>query len=837
MKNIQWKQALPYLGAIAGFVVLALVYFSPQLSGKVLDTHDFKQWYGSAEEGRTHYEETGELALWTNSQFGGMPAYYVFMRYPSNIIRTIKPIFTFGIDRPAGYFIMAMLTSFILGLALRMKPPAAIFLAIAYSFTSYLFVITAAGHFAKTNALSYLPGILAGMILIYRGKAWIGAAVTALFFCLELIAIHPQMTYYFAVFFLVPYVVYEAILQVKDGQLKQFVIRSFIIGGALLIGLLPNASQLWITKEYSTYSTRGKSELTMKGGESTSGLDKSYILNWSNGIGETWSLMMANAKGGASGVIAENKTAMAAVPQRFKPVMSSVDQYWGDQPFTGGPMYSGALVVFLFVLGAFVVRNRLKWVIIGATLITVLLSMGSNLMGLSEFFIDYFPLYNKFRAVVSIQTVAHFCLPLMAALFLSELYQNPKLLQEKWSIPNLKAPYTKHHAMWLAFLFTGGFAFAFWLMPTTFFDFFKDGEMNRYMSQLQGAGWSGGHIDQFLGAVESARVALFKADALKAAVLCALGAGLLWAINKDKLKVGTGILIFAGITLVDLWMVNRTYLNDSNFVAERKRDQPFPKQPANEAILQDKDLDYRVLNLSVSTFNETGTSFFHKSIGGYHGAKMKKYQELIEYQISGEIQQLGSALNNARSMSDLNNALASANVLNALNTKYIIANPGSQPIKNEFANGNAWFVDRVELVPTADEEIERIGNVNLKTTAVVRDIYRDKVGQTSSGQIELIGYEPDHLTYKSSASGDGLVVFSEVYYPVGWEVTIDGEKAQMIPVDYTLRGLQVPAGEHSIEFQFRPSSYYTGEKLALVGSFLMLIVFVGGIVQGLRKEN
>lgn len=841
MKNIDWKKLAPYLGVIAFFFAITIAYFTPQLSGKVLDTHDQKQWAGGAQESMNFYQETGELPLWSNSMFGGMPAYYVFMKYPSNIIRyNVAPILQFGIDRPAGYILTALVCFFVLTIVLKVKPLIGLVGAIGYAFSSYMFVITAAGHFAKTNALSYLPAILAGLIIIYKHKKYIyGAAFTGLVFALELIANHPQMTYYFIVFFIAPYVAYRLICAIRAKELKSFFISSLVAGGALLSGVLPNASQLMVTQEYAQYSTRGSSELTLKGDDQTNGLDKSYILGWSNGIGETWSLMIPNAKGGASGVIAENDKAMSAVDSRFRQAMSGVDQYWGDQPFAGGPMYSGAIIIFLFVFGLLAIRNKFKWVIVFSAVATIMLSWGSNFMALSDFFIEKFPLYSKFRAVASIQTVAHFCIPLMGVLLLKEISDEENFFDKKMSLFGKESKFSNLQALYAAFVLTGGLALLFAIIPTTFFEFFKTGEVERYMEQLKGAGWSAGDMNNLLDNIEAARVAIFTADAWRSFFFILVGGAIIFLYAKKKMSLNILVGALAILVLVDLWTVDKAYLNDDNFVSESKVDVPFPKTPANDFILKDSDPDFRVLNVSVSTFNESSTSAWHKSLGGYSGVKMKNYQEMVEYHISKEINQLKIGLGQARTMADVNKILKNTQVINALNTKYIIVNPQNQPLLNSQAFGNAWFVKGLKVVETADDEILGINDVDLSNIAIVRAKQKDKLPLTgyTNGEIELIDYKPNHLTYESKNKGDGFAVFSEIYYPIGWDVTIDKKPADMKKVNYFLRGLFIPEGNHTIEFKFHPDSYYQGEKISLAGSIIVLLLCMGAIVNFVRNNE
>lgn len=833
-----WKRILPYVAIVVGFVAISMAYFTPQLSGKRLDTHDSMQWRGSSEEARQHYEETGEYAFWTNSQFGGMPTYYVYLHYPNNFFRPVVNALIFTIDRPASYVILAMICFFLLGNALGANKYLSAVMAVLYAFNSYLFVITEAGHFAKTTSLAFLPALLAGIIFTYKRKYYLGFALTALVFCFELIAKHPQMTYYFVVFLMVPYGIYELVKAVKSKQIKQFLISSAVAAGALIVGLLPNFSQLWVTQEYSKYSTRGKSELTIKGEDQTTGLDKSYILSWSNGIAETFSLMVPDIKGGASGRLSESDAAMDAVSPKFRQVMGSVDKYWGNQPFVGGPMYSGALVVFLFVLGLFLVKSPVKWPFLFAAIITTALSWGNNLMWLSDWFIEHFPLYNKFRAVASIQTVTHYCLPVIALLAVKELQQNQESLNQPLRLFGKELKLERKNALWLAFAFTGGLSLLFALMPDVFFSFFKDGEMQRLMNQLQGAGWAGRDIDGLLDNIQAAREAILTQDAWRSFFFILIGGVAAFLFVRKTLSFYSFLAVIGVAGLIDLWMVNKNYLNDEDFTVEREVMEPFQKAPANNFIEQNEGLNDRVLNLSVSTFNETGTSYFHKSIGGYSGVKLKRYQEMVEFHISDEIAKLRQGIQNVSTQQDLNQLLAQLDVLNALNTRFIILDPNRQPIVNTQAYGNAWFVQKIKTVSSADDEMLAINDVQLNQTAVVRDEFAEAIpANLATGSIQLTNYELDYLTYESKSSSSGLAVFSEVYYPKGWNVTIDGEPAEFIRVNYFMRGLVIPEGKHTIEWKFEPQSYKQGEQIAMVGSILLLISFVGGIGMHFKSQQ
>lgn len=834
MKNFNFKKSLPYIGVVLFFVTISLGYFYPQMQGKQLATHDAKQWKGGAKEINDTYEETGEVKLWSNSMFGGMPAYFVGIRYQNNLVaKYIKPLTTLGLERPALYIFWSLISFFLLTQVLKMKIPIGIIGSIGYAFTSYNFVILAAGHFAKVMALGYLPGILAGAILIRDKKYVLGVAVTSLFMSFEMISNHPQMTYYFFVFFIVAYFFLEFISDLKKGEFKGYLTWAVLFGTAVVLGILPSMGQLLTTQEYAKQSIRGKSELTIATNpDKTEGLDRSYITNWSGGIGETWSLLIPHAKGPGSSAISEHKTALDAVDRQFKKPMEGVSAYWGDQPFVGGPMYAGAIMMFLFVLALFVVDGMLKWSLVFATVITIMLSWGKNFPGMTNFFIDYFPMYNKFRAVVSIEIVALFAIPVLAVMALKKLYENSEVFNEPMEIFGKTLKINNEKAIFIAFGLTGGISLLFYIMPTTFFDFFKSGEYENYLSSLQGNGWQANQIDELLLNIEGARVALFKADALRTFAFITVAAGMIWAFAKSKLNASTTLYVIAALVLIDMWGVNTRYM-DVKKGFERKRDveEPFKISMADQSVQADQSPDKRVLNISASTFNETGTSYFHHSIGGYNGVKLKRYQEVIERYISGEIQVFGGGLRSAKSINDILPAFQQMPVLNMLNTKYVIYDPNSPAIQNPNAQGGAWFINDLIWVESADEEMELLGQIDLRSTAVVRNDQKDIVGEAGNGQgtISLISYDLDKLVYKSNTSSDQVAVLSEIYYPVGWKATIDGNEVPIGRANYLLRTIPVPAGEHDIELVFEPSSFYIGENIALAGSVVLILLILGSV--------
>lgn len=831
-----FKKALPYIGVVAFFAAISLMFFHPQLKGEKLATHDQKQWKGGAQENKEIKEETGEFPLWSNSMFAGMPAYYVYFPQPDNLINTyIKPIFTLGLERPALYIVWALLSFFFLAYVLKIPWPIAVMGSIGYAFSTYTFIVLEAGHFAKVVALGFLPALFAGALLIKQKKYLMGFTVTGLLMSFEITANHPQMTYYFFIFFLAIYFLLELIEQVKKKETKAFFVWAGLFAGAVVLGVLPSSTQLLTTQEYTPYSTRGQSELTAKADQAdqTTGLDRSYINMWSNGIDETWQLLIPNAKGGASGAISNNKKALEAVNPRFRQNMSGVDSYWGDQPFVGGPMYAGAVIMLLFVLGLFVLDGTLKNAIIISSVFTVVLSWGGNFSGFTDLFVDYFPMYNKFRAVASIQTVALFAIPLLATLALYKLITEKELLKQPLVIFGKKTKYTNAMALYASFILTGGIAAIFGIAPDVFFDFYKSGELQNLTSQLKSAGFNAAQTDGFLEAVETARRTLFTADAWRTFGLTAVALLILVVFSRGSIKGNMAAISMAVLVLLDMWSVNQRYVDvEAAFEPAKKVDVPFVASAADLEIQKDPT-HFRVLNVSVSTFNETGTSFFHNSMGGYSGAKLKKYQELVDNYIGNEIGQIKQGMQQVQSFEDVGNLLRDKQVLNMFNTKYIIYNPGAQPLMNQQAFGNAWFAKNIAWVESADDEMAGLGKNDLRTTAVVRRDQEAVLGGESSysgeGTITLAQYGVDEMVYSSNSSEDQLAVFSEVWYPEGWTAYIDGEVAEIARVNYTLRGLKVPAGQHEIVFEFAPSSYATGVGLAYAGSAVLLLLILGTV--------
>jgi len=852
--KINFKKYIPHAAALIIFAIVTLIYFKPLLSGKELRQDDIARHKGMSKEIADYRKENKSEPLWTNSMFGGMPAYQISTLYPNNWIAKLDNVFKLFIPLPAGYVFLYFLGFFILLLCLEVNPWLALIGGLAYGLSSYFFIILEAGHNSKANALGYLPALLGGVILLYRGKLGLGLALTTLFTAMELNANHVQISYYG--YILIGFVVLGyAITAFKKKQLPAFFKASALLVVASIIGVLPNAGNLMTTNEYGKYSTRGKSELTINANlkpnenNKTSGLDKDYATQWSYGIGETFTFLIPDFKGGASSAIGNvYPDALKKVNPDYRQQVAGSSAYFGDQPFTSGPVYIGAIIILLSVLGMFVIKNPIKWPIFFATLLTVALGWGSNFMGLTNFFMNYVPGYNKFRAVAMIMVVAELTLPLLAILAINELLKT-KNWNEKIKLSLLKREVALKRILIITVSIVGGFCLLSYLMPDIFNSFTAKGEEEQMVQQAVRAGNPEAQvrpvIAEIMPQIEMARKAIFKADALRSLIFIVLGFGALFLYFTNKLKKE---LFFAAIGLfivIDLWTVAARYLNDKSFVTKEQNLQSIvAKTPADDEILKDPALDYRVLNLTVNTFNDAQTSYYHKSIGGYHGAKLKRYAELIDFHIDRELDlfknKAGKAFANDSLLNDL---MGSLQVINMLNTKYFLIPGGDEqgniPLANKQANGNAWFVSSLKTVASADSEIVGLFNVNTKTQAIVNQKYQSELGlkstYNSGGTIKLLSYKPNNLQYESYNSQEGFAVFSEIYYPKGWNAYIDGQLKPHANVDYVLRGLNIPAGKHKIEFKFEPQSYKTGGTIALIGSILVLLTVAFGIY--LNKKN
>ena len=823
------KKCLPDVLAVLLFAVLAFAYFFPaDIEGRILYRHDASAGRGAGQEGIEYLQKTGERSRWTNALFGGMPTYQMAPSYGSTNLLT-KAVDAYHLWLPENvWFVFAYLLGFyILLRAFDFRQHLAALGSIIWAFSTYFLIIIAAGHIWKVWALAYLPPMIAGIVLAYRGRYLWGLLLTAIFTAFEINANHVQMTYYylFIILFLIIAWLVEAIQQ---KQLVRFAKATAvcIAGGA--IGLCINLSNLYHTWQYSQESMRGKSELVKKNSENqtSSGLERDYITQWSYGIGETWTLLVPNTKGGASMPLTQSEKAMEKADNEFLPIYQQLGQYWGEQPGTSGPVYVGAFVLTLFILGLFIVKGSVKWALLAATILSILLSWGRNFMGFTDFFIDYVPMYAKFRTVASILVIAEFTIPLLAMLALKKLFDEPEQMK-----PRMKY-------LGISFLLTGGIAMLFSLMPSLFFDSFISSSELRAIQTLPAE-----YIQPLIANLTEMRQAVFTADSLRSFYIILVGTGLLLSVAYGKLKKEYAVGIILVLCLVDLWTVNKRYLNDEMFVPKEEREAPQAKTQTDELILRDTALDYRVLNLASNTFNENETSFYHKSIGGYHAAKLRRYQEMIEAYINPEMQRLFSAVSEAGGDMTKVNGDSICPVLNMLNTKYFIFPlQGGQtvPIQNPYVYGNAWFVDQITYVDNANQEIEAVGKIDLRHQAVADAKFKAQLGeaavQDTASIVQITSYEPNRLTYDVNTGKGGVLVFSEIYYP-GWTATVDGEAVELGRVNYILRAIHIQPGQHQIELAFFPKSVDMTETIAYIAFALLLLVLVYVIFNQIKQKK
>ena len=825
------KKFLPDLIAILAFIVISFIYFFPAITeDRILFQHDTVAGAGAGQEAKEYYERTGERTRWTNALFGGMPTYQMSPSYDSTEPLTfVQKVYHLFLPNYVWLTFIMMLGFYILLRAFGIPAWLAGLGGIIWGFSSYFFILIAAGHIWKFITLAYIPPTIAGIVLAYRKKYLLGGIITALFMAMQILSNHVQMTYYFlfVILFMVGAFFEDAW---RKKELPQFFKATGVLIVAGLIGVSINLSNLYHTYEYSKETMRGKSELKYEGAaakQTSSGLNRDYITQWSYGIGETFSMLVPNVKGGASVPLSRSEKAMEKANPMYSSLYSQLTQYFGDQPMTSGPVYVGAFVLMLFILGCFIVKGPMKWALLGATIFSILLSWGKNFMGLTDFFIDYIPMYNKFRAVSSILVIAEFTIPLLAILTLKEILTKPELLKEK-----LKYIY-------ISFGLTGGLALLFAIAPRLFFPTYIPGNE---MVALQNA-LPADQLSPIIANLEEMRVHLFTSDAWRSFFIVTIGTLLLLAYNAKKLKATWTVAAIALLCLGDMWSVNKRYLYDEQFIPKSEQTATFRKTQTDELILQDPSLDYRVLNFAGNTFEENNTSYWHKSVGGYHAAKLRRYQEMIDHHIAKEMQAAYQEVATAGGQMDSVNA-AKFPVLNMLNTKYFIFPAGQQgqtvPIENPYTFGNAWFIDKIQYVNNANEEIDAIGQVDLQQTAIVDSKFKEALKGVNEGYkdslstIRLTSYEPNQLVYETSSPQDGIVVFSEIYYP-GWTATIDGKPADIARADYILRAMNVPAGKHTIEMRFDPQSLHITEGIAY-GAMALLLVGVIILIWIYRKK-
>ena len=821
------KKCLPDVIVVALFAVLAFAYFYPaDIEGRILYRHDSAAGKGMGQEISEYRQQTGETSRWTNSLFGGMPTYQIAPAYNSGkVLDQVANAYHLWLPDYVWYLFAYLLGFYILLRAFDFRQCLAALGSIVWAFSTYFLIIIAAGHYWKVMALAYLPPMIAGMVLAYKGKYLWAFVVTAIFAALEVQANHVQMTYYFL--FPIAFIVIAYLVDaIRDKRLAHFAKATATCAAAALVGVSLNLSNLYHTWEYSKESMRGKSELVKKNSanQTNSGLDRDYITQWSYGVDETLTLLIPNAKGGASVPMVMSETAMEHADNNYLPLYQQIGQYWGEQPGTSGPVYVGAFVMFLFVLGLFIVKGPLKWALLAATILSVLLSWGRNFMPFTDFFIDYVPMYAKFRTVASILVIAEFTIPLLAMLALKQIAERRELLTEKIKF------------VYVSLALTAGPCLLFLFFPGMF-DYVSSSEMHA-LSQFPAD-----QLQPLLHNLIEMREAVFTADCRRSLFIIIIGVFVLLLFKAGKLKTAPMAAILFVLCLGDLWIVNKRYLNDDMFVDKTQRDQPMPKSAAVDQILHDTSLDYRVLNLATNTFNENETSYYLKSIGGYHPAKLRRYQELIDAYISPEMQRLYPAI--AESQGDMTQVKGDSifPVLNMLNTKYfILPLEGGQtvPVQNPYAYGNAWIIDKVTYVDNANAELARVGKIDLRHEAVADKRFKAVLGdskkQDGESIVKLTSYAPNRLTYDVSTTKGGVIVFAENYYP-GWTALVDGKEVEIGRVNYVLRAISVTAGRHKVELSFFPKTVNTTEYIAYAAYVVILLAILLLVFLYFRKKE
>lgn len=823
-KTILTKFA-PHIAAVLLFIVISFMYFTPILEGKQLLGHDTESWMCMAKETIDFNTTHDEVTLWTNSMFGGMPTYQISTSQPYNLIKYVEQ--AIHLFPPTVFNLILYLVGFyILLLAFRVNPWLAIVGAIAFSFASYNFIIIMAGHNSKAITIAYMAPLIGSVFLSFRGKRLLGSLLTAFFLSLAIRANHVQILYY-TLIILVIFAVVEFVYSIKNKEITSFLKTSGLLlaGAAIAIGM--NATSLLTTYEYGKYTMRGDSNgLTADTQNSQHGLNKDYITQWSYGVDESMTLLIPNFKGGASGVkLDENSETAKKLQSLGVPnVKKMLDEmplplYWGTQPGTSGPVYIGAIICFLFVLGLFLVDNRTKWWLLPMIALTLMLACGRNFMWLTDIFIDYVPLYNKFRTVSMTLVATGFGMTLLALLALKEVF-NPNADKQKMIRPVL-----------ISAAIVGGLALLFAVIPSL---------AGNFTSPNDAAQFKGDYA--FLNeTLPLDRAAMLRADAFRSLMFVIMAAGLIWLYVKNLLKIKVAYVLFAILILADLVPVAKRYLNNDNFQKKRKFETLIQPSAADKMILEDKS-QYRVLDATTDVFQDAKPSYFHKNIGGYHAAKLRRYQELINMQITPEIGQLFTTFGRATTFEQIAPTLDSLGVLNMLNMKYLIYNKDAAPLINPYANGNAWFVQNIRIAADANEEMRLVGEINTKKELVIDKSFATQLPTQllvdSSASIVLTKYAPNHLVYNFNSKVDQVAVFSEIYYDKGWNAYINGQKVPYVRANYLLRAMPLKAGAYEVEFRFEPTSYSLGNTIALISSLLLILsILMVGFLQWKKNKS
>ena len=835
------KRFLPDVIVVMLFALISFAYFYPaDIEGRILYRHDSSAGRGMGQEIGEYRAKTGELSRWTGAAFSGMPTYQSAPSYESaHSLSEVLNAYHLWLPENVWYVFAYLFGFYIMLRAFDFRWYLSMLGAVVWAFSSYFLIIIAAGHIWKVMALAYLPPMIAGILLAYKGRYLAGLAVTGIFTAFEINANHVQMTYYylFIILFLIIGFFIDAI---RQKRLAHFLKASAVcvVGG--LLGVAVNISNLYHTWEYQKESMRGKSELVKAdtGNQTSSGLERDYITQWSYGIDETWTLLVPNTKGGASMTpVSECAAAKEKGSPFYMDIYQQMGQYWGEQPGTSGPVYVGAFVLMLFVLGLFIVKGSIKWALLAATVLSIMLSWGHNMMWLTDLFIDYVPMYAKFRTVASILVIAEFTIPLLALLALKKLIDEPDSVVSQ-------VGGRKVNWLYVSFALTGGICVLFALMPTLFFDSFVSQAELRALSQIPQE-----ELTPLLANLKEIRVATFVSDCWRSFFIILVCTAVVVVYRMKKLSAVAMACIITIVCLFDMWQVDKRYLNDSMFVSNTLRTAPIEPTETDLEILKDKSPDYRVLNLASNTFNENETSYFHKSIGGYHAAKLRRYQELIEAYISPEIQKLFGAIVSAQGDMSQVNGDSIMPVINMLNAKYFIMplqGGKTAPLQNPYAMGNAWFVDEVKFVDNANEELDALGKIDLHTTAVADKKFKERLTPNPSlattlergaSGVALTSYAPNELHYDVNSDKGGVLVFSEIYYP-GWTCTVDGASVEVGRVNYVLRAITVKPGKHEVVLTFRPQSIKTTETIAYTALALLALCVLGILaLQVVRRKK
>ena len=829
-----WKKFLPDVVVIAVFAIISFAYFFvPITQGKILYQHDASAGVGAAQEMTEYQNRTGETTRWTNSIFGGMPTYQMSPSYQSTDgLSQVMNAYHLWLPDNMWFLFAYLLGFYILLRAFDFRQSLAALGSVMWAFSSYFLIIIAAGHLWKVMALAYLPPMIAGVVLAYRGRYLSGFIVTALFTAFEIKANHVQMTYYY-LFIILFMVIGYLVKSIREKQLAVFLKATGVLAAAALIGIAINLSSLYHTWQYQKESMRGKSELVKKdaANQTSSGLDRDYITQWSYGIDETLTLLVPDAKGGASVPLSKNATAMAKADPQIQSMIPQLydafPQYFGTQPGTSGPVYVGAFVLFLFILGLFIVKGPMKWALLAATVLSVLLAWGHNFMGFTNFFLDYIPMYAKFRTVASILVIAEFTIPLLAALTLKKIVDEPDVLSKQ-----MKFAY-------ISLALTAGVAALIALFPDMMGPFVSEQE-RQMVGSIQGM--DGGTAHTILANISDMRAAMVSSDAWRSVIIILIGFALLFAYKLKKLRSDYMIAALLVLCLVDMWQVDKRYLNDEMFVPKSERDMPQQPTATDIEINKDKSLDYRVLNFASNTFNENETSYFHKSIGGYHPAKLRRYQEMVDAYIVPEMQKAMQAIAAKGGNMQQVDGVKLFPVLNMLNTKYFIfplQGGATIPLKNIYAQGNGWFVDKIDYVADANAEYAEVGKIDVRHEAVADKQFEAVLGQAKSNDstatVKLDKYEPNNLQYTVNSKNGGIVVFSEIYYP-GWKATVDGQSVELGRVNYILRAVNVKPGKHIVVLDFHPTSISTTETIAYISIVILLLAIAGAGYMEWKKK-